>query len=89
MEQAKLQAELEAKRAEEEERRRIEEEKRQGREKERRESAEQQLRVEQLVHSLQLAKNVQEFNWNTNAQEKVDLEVRILFRDYGKVFFFF
>lgn len=74
-EQVRLQAELDEKRAEEEERRRQEEERRLGREKEKREAAEQQLRVEQLAHSLNLVRNMLEANWNTNTQEKIDLEV--------------
>ncbi|KAI4454788.1 lung adenoma susceptibility 1-related [Holotrichia oblita] len=74
VEQARIQAELDAKKAEDEERKRIEEERRQGREKEKRESAEQQLRVEQLAHTLHLIKNMQEANWNTNYKEKIDLE---------------
>lgn len=76
-EQARVQAELDAKRAEEEERRRVEEERRQGREKERRETGEQQLRVEQLAHTLNLIRNMQEANWNTNYKEKIDAEVRM------------
>ncbi|GJQ85901.1 hypothetical protein Trydic_g21756 [Trypoxylus dichotomus] len=74
LEQARIQAELEAQRAIEEEMRRLEMERRLAMEKEKRETAEQALRVEQLTSSNLLIKNIVDYSWKIDRKEKRDFQ---------------
>lgn len=75
-EQARIQAELDAKRAEEEERMRLALEKKAGIDKERRETAEQQLRTEQLGNSLNVINLIKKQNLKKALRDKDRLEVK-------------